>query len=179
MGQCDPRHFFLAFEQADEDPFGVARDHGDVGPAVLEREPQRRRAASRPSQGETQVITEGSLRRCAARSRDVARQGDQIGKRRLRLDVVPAGIGLVAFDIDAQRGARRAGAGEAVDDARAVLEQQADSLARGARAVDRIVIGEIIGLVDAVLADECGKLLAQRFHQAVGRLGIDLLIVVA
>src|SRR5687767_5836115 len=54
---------------------------------------------------------------------DRAREADQLGKDRLRIESVARGIGLVAFDVDAQGGARGAGSGEAVDDAGAAAKQ--------------------------------------------------------
>ena len=56
--------------------------------------------------------------------------GDQVGEGvGGRLGEV-AGGGLVALDVDAERGAGGAGAGEAEDDAAAALEQDADALVR-------------------------------------------------
>ncbi len=62
--------------------------------------------------------------------------------------LLPRGVRLEALDIDPQRRAGGAGAGQAIDDARAILEMDADALMRRIRAVDRIVIGEIIGVGD-------------------------------
>jgi predicted oxidoreductase len=50
-----------------------------------------------------------------------------------------ATVRLVALDIDAQGGARRAGARQAEDDTRAAFEQHTDALVLADRAVDRVV----------------------------------------
>src|SRR4051794_16502748 len=67
---------------------------------------------------------------------------DQVGQGTLRLLVLPRLVRLVALDVDPQRRPRRPGAGEAVDDTRAVLEHDADALVGADRAVDRVDVGE-------------------------------------
>ena len=54
------------------------------------------------------------------------------------------------LDIDAQRRADRSGAGQPVDDAQVAFEHHPDALIGRVRAVDRIVIGEIIRGLDLV-----------------------------
>jgi hypothetical protein len=54
--------------------------------------------------------------------------GDQRGQRFLRGDLLAPGVGLEALEIDAQGRAFGAGAREAKDDARAVVEADADAL---------------------------------------------------
>ncbi len=50
------------------------------------------------------------------------------------------------------------------------------------RAVDRVVIGEVVGLLDAHVAEglarQPAELVAQVAHQALRRVGIDLFVVV-
>ena len=76
---------------------------------------------------------------------EVARDRDQVGQGGLRVLAVLGGVGLEALDIDPQGGAGGAGAGQAVDDARAVREQDADALVLADRAVDRVGVGEVVG----------------------------------
>src|SRR5690606_37351879 len=75
---------------------------------------------------------------------EFAGQGDEVGERRLRLDVVAGGVRFVALDVDAQRRAGGAGAGKAEDHAAAALEQDADALLRADGAVDRVGLGKIV-----------------------------------
>ena len=93
-------------------------------------------------------------------------QGDQVGQRRLRFEILSGGVRLVFFDIDVDRCARGAGAGQAVDDARAVREQDANALPRPQPIVDRVVIGEIIGRFDfqraKALAGQGGRVFRAR-----------------
>ncbi|MNU02342.1 hypothetical protein D3C72_2460140 [compost metagenome] len=60
-------------------------------------------------------------RRIAARPgadvREAFGRVDQVGKGALRLQIVPAGVGFVSLDVDAQGCARRARTREAEDDA--------------------------------------------------------------
>ena len=67
--------------------------------------------------------------------------------------IVLRGIGLVALDIDAQRRAARAGAGQPEDDARVAAEQDLHALVLADRAVDRIDVGEILRALDAMPAE--------------------------
>ena len=73
-----------------------------------------------------------------------ANPGDLVGdpnqrpQRDLRIPIVPGRIGLVGLEIDAQRRPFGAGAGQAVDDPGAALEQDPDALALADRAVDRV-----------------------------------------
>ena len=57
------------------------------------------------------------------------------------------------LDIDAQRRADRTRSGKPVDDARAALEHDPDALIGRVRAVDRIVIGEIVRRLDLMGAE--------------------------
>src|SRR5579871_3165813 len=59
---------------------------------------------------------------------EAARARDEIGEAGLRVLVELALRRLVALDIDAQRRADRARAGQAIDDARAALEHHAHAL---------------------------------------------------
>ncbi len=86
-----------------------------------------------------------SARSCAARIRSA--------KRALRFEIVALRVGFVALDVDADRSAGGAGARQAEDDARAAFEQDADALVLAHRFVDRIVIGEVIGMRDLEALD--------------------------
>ena len=77
------------------------------------------------------------------------------------------------LDVDAQRRAHGPRSGQPIDDARAALEHHSDALIGRIRAVDRIMIGEIIRRLDLVAAEAlAGKGLgrvAERRHQALWR----------
>ena len=93
------------------------------------------------------------------------------------------GVGFVAFDIDAERCAGGAGAGQAEDDAGAAGKEHAHTLMLAHRFVDRIVIGEVVCLLDLqaaeALAGQGGKLAAEIVDQAVCRIGVEALVVMA
>src|SRR5262249_7032393 len=78
-------------------------------------------------------------------ARPAPRAGRQVGERLLRGLAVAGGIGLVALEVEAQRGALGAGAREPEDDARLVLEHDAHALVLSARAVHRVGVGEVVG----------------------------------
>src|SRR5919198_2726436 len=98
-------------------------------------------------------------------------------------DIAAAPVFAEAFEVDAQRRACRARAGEAQYDARAVFEEDADALARGRRAVHRVRVAEVVGALDAALAErrarERGEAFAQRADHLGGGRGVERLVVVA
>ncbi len=57
-------------------------------------------------------------------------------------------IRFVAFDVDAQGGTGSSRAGESIDDAGAILEQDAQTLPGRAGTIDGVLIGEVIGAAD-------------------------------
>src|SRR3990167_5285665 len=114
---------------------------------------------------------------------DVAGRGDEIGERLRGRLIELRPVGLVALDIDADGRPAGAGPRQAEDDARAALEEDADPLPGRARAVDRIVVGEIVGVPDGHAAQapsgQRRERISEMLHQTVGSLRIDLLVVVA
>lgn len=77
---------------------------------------------------------------------------DQIGQGCLRVLFMLGRLRFIGLDINAQGGARRARAGEAEHDARAVVEDDADALAGADAVVDRVGIAEIVAVGDAALS---------------------------
>ena len=130
-----------------------------------------------------QVITSGSSRPVRARMAATSSAARIRSARASASRGRASWVGLVALDVDAERGAGGAGAGEAEDDAAAAFEHDADALVRRDRAVDRIVVGEVVGGGDLEAgelgAGEGGELGAQAVHQRVGGGGVDPLVVVA
>ena len=92
-------------------------------------------------------------------------------------------IRVVGFQIDAQGRAFCAGAGQAVDDARAVGEDDADALACADRAIDRVGVAEVVAEIHGVtaegLAGQGGEAVFQVLHHAVGGVRRDGFEVVA
>src|SRR5262249_24081954 len=90
-------------------------------------------------------------------------------------------VRLIAFDVDAQRRTGRSRARQAIDDARAVLEEDAYALPRRGRSIDRIMIGKVVGGSDGRTAEICSlqlrQVVAQAFDEVLGRRFLDLLVV--
>jgi hypothetical protein len=74
------------------------------------------------------VTTVGCVRPIPADAGDALGCRDQRPQRRVRLDILACRIGLEALEVDAQGRAFGARTGEAKDDARAVVEADADAL---------------------------------------------------
>ncbi len=165
-GNCRGENPVRAALERDAVQFGLA-----VG--VEQAEPKLRRRA-RPD-GEARAS--GDRRRSERRRLrgPVRRSGDHVRTRRGRCgrgcrraprrlrslspapravsSAVARGVGLEAFEIDAQGRAGGAGARQAEDRAAAAFEEDADALMRAGRAVHRVAIGEIVGGLDGQARD--------------------------
>src|SRR5207249_8313997 len=101
----------------------------------------------------------------------------------LRVLLLARGIRLEPLEVDAQGRALGARARKAQYSARAIAERDADALAAGGRAVDRVDIREVgrgsdLGGAAALSGKRC-ETRAQITHQRFGRGGIHGCIVVA
>ncbi len=83
---------------------------------------------------------------------DLARELDERRQHLLAVAILAGQVLLIALDIDAQSRSFGSGSREAVNDAGATFEENSDALVLRDRAVDRILIGEIVGSNYFVLA---------------------------
>ena len=109
-------------------------------------------------------------------------RSDEATEHRPDRIVQPAAGGLVTLQIDAQRRALGAGAGQAEDDARSAREQHADALVAAERAIDRIGVGKVVRCRDAkrseVSSRQSRQACGQVGHQRFGAVGLYPLVVV-
>src|SRR5690606_5378486 len=84
----------------------------------------------------------------AAASCNLVGCGDQIGKRFLRVYAVPGCVRLVVLHVNAQRRPACPRTGQAENDARASAEHDTYALMLADRTIDRVVIGEVVRLLD-------------------------------
>ena len=83
---------------------------------------------------------------------------NQRRQRRLRIEPVACRVGLELFDVDTQRRAAGAGAGQPVDDARAVGKTDAQALvARDAAVIVRDTAKEVLKKAEAEKSAVDGK----------------------
>ena len=92
-------------------------------------------------------------------------------------------VGFEPFEINAQRRARGAGAGQPVDDPGAALQLDADPLPLRHREVDRVGIGELVGGRDRELrgaaSGQVGKTSAQPVDHLAGGIRRQAFVIVA
>src|SRR5581483_12296127 len=89
---------------------------------------------------------------------------------------------LVTLEIQPERRAARAGAREAHDDPRRLAEDHSQALIDGERAVDRILIAELIGFADRpfaeLLARQRAELIGEALHYRGRAIGGELFVTV-
>mmetsp|Transcript_12633 Transcript_12633/g.26643 ORF Transcript_12633/g.26643 Transcript_12633/m.26643 type:complete len:642 (+) Transcript_12633:206-2131(+) len=111
-------------------------------------------------------------------------EGDEVGQALLGVQPVLALVRLVLLNVQADGGARGAGAGEAEDDARAVGEDEAQALALGHGPVDGVGVLEVIRNGHLVVAHLRARRalrldLADVVHHGLRLVGLAALVVVA
>ena len=108
---------------------------------------------------------------------------DQIAERDLGILAQVAALGHLALEVDPQGGTLAAGAGEAQHHPAAVVEQQAQALAIGKRAVYRVGVSEVVGGGDGAageaLTHQAGLHVFDPVVETMGGVAGDRLIVVA